>query len=94
MINVNDVINYEEGRMTSAQEKKFFQKGVNDGSVWKLQGSYGRRAQELLNAGEINYPSKKTYDAYGNQIPTRADIKTQFGKYETANKRKKLRDIS
>jgi hypothetical protein len=94
MPKANDFISYEEGKMSSEKERKFFQKMVNDGSVWSLQGSYGRRAKDLLDAGEIDYPKKKTYDAYGNPIPTQADIRKQFGKYEPAKKRRQLRDVA
>lgn len=75
MVNVNDVIAWESGEMTAEQERKFFQKMVNDGSVWSLQGMYGRRAMDLLNAGIIKYPKKRTHDYYGNPIPTQNEAK-------------------
>jgi hypothetical protein len=75
MINVNDVIAWESGEMSEERERKFFQEMVNDGSVWKLQGCYGRRAMALLEAGVIKYPTKQTYDYYGNPIPTRARMR-------------------
>jgi hypothetical protein len=84
---INDVIDWEGGDMSSKREKNFFQKMVNDGSVWQLQGMYGRRAKQLLNFGIIDYPKKRTYDAYGNPIPTQADISKQFGKYVPVSKR-------
>lgn len=92
---VDFIIRYEgEGDVSSKEERAWFQKKVNDGSIWQFQGSYGRRAQELLNEGEIDYPKKKTHDVYGNPIPTQADIKKKFGKYEPASKRRKLREMS
>jgi hypothetical protein len=94
MANVDDIIAWEEGRLSREQERRFFQRMVNTGEVWRLQGMYGRRAQELLNAGEIDYPKKATYDAYGNKIPTQSDIAKQFGKYESAKKRRKMRQVS
>jgi len=93
-MNVNDVITWEEGNVTAQQERKFFQKMVNDGSVWKLQGMYGRRATELLNTGQIDYPVRKTYDAYGNKIPTRSSIKKQFGRYELASRRRRIMEVA
>jgi hypothetical protein len=92
-MNVKDVIAWENGEMSGNRERKFFQKMVNDGSVWKLQGAYGRRAKDLLNSGEIDYPKKKTHDFYGNHIPTQDDIKKQFGKYIPASKRRNLKQV-
>jgi len=91
---VSFIIAYEEGRAIPAQERRFFQRKVNDGSIWSLQGSYGRRAMDLLNSGEIDYPKKKTYDYYGNPIPTQADIKKKFGQYIPASKRRKMREMT
>jgi len=91
---VNDIIAWENGSMTPEQERKFFQKMVNDGSVWSLQGMYGRRAQELLNNGEIDYPKKQTHDYYGNPIPTQTAIAKQFGSYVPAARRRKLKEVS
>ena len=88
MINIKDVIAWENGTMTPDRERKFFQKMVNEGTVWSLQGMYGRRAHDLLNAGEIDYPTKKTHDYYGNPIPTRDDIRKKFGSYVLASKRR------
>ena len=82
-MNVQDVIDWEEGNMSPERERKFFQHMVNTGEVWKLQGMYGRRAQDLLDSGEIHYPKKKTYDYYGNPIPV-----------EKRASKKKLKDVS
>lgn len=60
MVNVNDVIAWEEGQMDEEQERKFFQKLVNSGDAWRLQGMYGRRAQDLLDAGVIKLPKNKS----------------------------------
>lgn len=94
MDDVSFIMKFEEGRATQAEKKKWFQKKVNDGSIWKLQGFYGREAQRMINDGEIDYPKKETYDAYGNKIPTQADIKKQFGKYQTARERRKMRSMT
>ena len=68
---VDDIIAFETGQMSEADMIKMFQRMVNTGQVWSLQGSYGRQAQSLLDAGVIQYPKKKTKDYYGNPIPTR-----------------------
>lgn len=77
---VDDIIAYETGGLTDAQMKKMFQKMVNTGQVWSLQGSYGRTAKALLDAGEIEFPTKKTKDYYGNPIPTKAMVKNKMKK--------------
>jgi len=69
---VDDIIDYESGELDDKRTIKMFQKMVNTGQAWRLQGSYGRTAAALLEAGAIKPPKKKTksnsYDYYGNQI--------------------------
>lgn len=50
---VNKIIAYEEGEMDEEQVIAFFQELVDDGTVWKLQGSYGRMAANLISAGLV-----------------------------------------
>lgn len=57
MVNVSDIIAYEGGQMTEQEEIRFFQELVNTGQAWSLQGSYGRRASQLLKAGVIIEPN-------------------------------------
>lgn len=42
---------YESGMMSDEDEVEFFQKLINEGSVWDLRGSYQRRALELIELG-------------------------------------------
>jgi hypothetical protein len=72
---IDFIMRYEGEGTSLEEEKKWFQRKVNDGSIWSLQGFYGRRAQELLDAGIIKYPTKKTKDFYGNPIPQRKKLK-------------------
>jgi hypothetical protein len=78
-INVKDVMDWEQGTMSPEREKRFFQKMVNDGSVWHLQGVYGRRAADLLNAGIIKHAKERHHDYYGNPLPTRNEMKKLKG---------------
>ena len=48
---------------------------VDRGQVWSLQGWFGRTASDLLKSGTIKYPKKKTYDYYGNRIPTQKEMR-------------------
>lgn len=81
---VDDVMAYEGGEMSEKEMINFFQKMVNSGRVWSLQGSYGRQAKALIDVGLVNLPTKKTHDYYGHQIPMRKKIKARL-------KRKKLK---
>jgi hypothetical protein len=50
---VDDIIRYEEGEMSDEDMIAMFQKLVNSGLAWQLQGSYGRTARDLIEAGYI-----------------------------------------
>lgn len=65
----------EDSGLTPEQFKALWQYGVDTGIVWRLQGWYGRTAQDLLNSGYIKYPKQRTKDYYGNPIPTLKEAK-------------------
>lgn len=50
-IKTEDLIKYENDEMTDEEEVIFFQKLIDTGMAWTLQGSYGRRAEGLIEAG-------------------------------------------
>lgn len=50
---LDDIIRYEMGGLSDEEVVAFFQRLVTSGLIWKLQGSYGRMAQALIDAGEI-----------------------------------------
>lgn len=50
-IKTEDLIKYENDEMTDAEEIVFFQKLIDTGMAWSLQGSYGRNAERLINEG-------------------------------------------
>lgn len=46
------ILGYEQGDLRSQDELvSGFQAMIDDGTVWKLQGSYGRTAQRLIEMG-------------------------------------------
>ena len=49
-----EIIAYEDGALTDEETVAFFQKLVDTGLVWELQGSYGRMADYLIEQGLIN----------------------------------------
>jgi hypothetical protein len=75
MENINEIIEHENGEQDEQDEVAMFQRMINDGSVWHFQGSYGRRAMELLRAGQCELGEKRFKDAYGNVVPSRFDVK-------------------
>ena len=48
-----DIIAYENGEMPYQEMLVFFQKLVDTGFAWQLQGSYGRTAKDLIEQGLI-----------------------------------------
>ena len=65
-----EIMRYENGEMTDKQTIKFFQKMINSGLCWQLQGNYGRTASELLDAGYCTHAKVGHSDYYGNYIPS------------------------
>lgn len=51
---ITKIINYEAGELQEDQVIDLFQQLVWSGVVWELQGSYGRTAYALLEAGLIS----------------------------------------
>ena len=51
MVSVDKIIRWESGEMDDMEVVEFFQEMIDDGSVWQLQGCYGRTAMALIAAG-------------------------------------------
>lgn len=68
---LNDIIRYEAGGIGDStvplEEQveliEFFQKLVDTGLAWHLQGHYGRVAANLIRAGLVYGPKDKTAEA-------------------------------
>lgn len=48
---ISQVIDFEDGSMDEGDIPEFFQRLIDTGIVWKLQGFYGRYARELIAMG-------------------------------------------
>ena len=48
---INDIISYENGELNESECIEFFQKLINNGMAWTLQGHYGRTAKSLIDNG-------------------------------------------
>lgn len=51
MTMINQVIAYEQGELDEEGIIDMFQQLINSGLAWKMQGSYGRTAKALIDAG-------------------------------------------
>lgn len=51
---VQFIIDYEGGKLSDKEIIEGFQELIKSGSVWKLQGNYGRTARALIAAGLCN----------------------------------------
>jgi len=55
--------------VTSTQDQ------INSGLCWKMEGSVGRFAMEMIEAGVCMLPKERKIDYYGNTVPSRDDLK-------------------
>ena len=58
MDQIDKIMAYEQGELGEEDTLALFQDLVNSGLVWKLQGSYGRTAQDLIKGGYIHAAEK------------------------------------
>ncbi|MCK5016377.1 MAG: hypothetical protein KAS32_04820 [Candidatus Peribacteraceae bacterium] len=48
---IDKIVAYEQGELGDEEIIALFQKLINGGHAWTLQGSYGRMASTLIEAG-------------------------------------------
>lgn len=71
---VNNIIDYEAGVLPIEETAAMFQRMINTGDIWSLQGSYGRAARELIDGGWCVLGEHQTTDYYGNFVPSRYQV--------------------
>ena len=57
------------------KEVATMQEMINSGLAWTLEGSVGRRAMDLIEAGLCILGPERTIGSYGNIVPSRFDVK-------------------
>jgi len=53
-MNINTLMAYESGELNEAETINFFADLVKTKMAWSLQGSYGRMASAMIDAGFIS----------------------------------------
>lgn len=56
MVDITRLIAFEQGALNDEEIFELFQDLVDTGQAWELQGTYGRTAVALINAGYITDP--------------------------------------
>jgi hypothetical protein len=51
MVNVDDIVAYENDELELDEIVSLFQQLIDSGVAWRLQGSYGRTAKTLIETG-------------------------------------------
>jgi hypothetical protein len=56
---IDTIMAYEDGQLGPEEVVELFQQLVDNGMAWQLQGSYGRMAASLIEAGLVSVPQGK-----------------------------------
>ena len=59
----------KEYNLTEMQDR------INSGLCWKLEGTYGRIAMDMLDSGACMLPLVERIDYYGSRVPSRNVLK-------------------
>ena len=72
---------------------KQYQKLINSGLAWKLEGSTGRFAMDLIRNGYCYLGVKGHKDYYGNYVPSRFEVETGTkGSLQFVTKQNEIRE--
>jgi hypothetical protein len=82
-MNLQDIELIEGGAETQLEFYEAIQRAINEGTAWKLQGSYGRTMMDAIRTGCCMLGRHSSRDYYGNHIPSRDDVEPgTYGSYD------------
>ncbi len=81
---VTMMMDFENGDLDEHQTIDLFQQIIDSGTVWHLQGFYGRMASELIRNGFCQLSEQSHQDAYGNTVPSRIESATDKNAHQTS----------
>jgi hypothetical protein len=70
----NPIFDFEDATTEDAARQSM-QHAINDGSVWHMQGSLGRSAMAMIEAGQCALGLKGVRDYWGSYIPNRNEVR-------------------
>lgn len=73
---------------TQEEQIECYQRLINSGDAWKLEGHVGRTAMGLIEAGQCILGVRDHRDFWGNHVPSRTQVQAGTkGSYEYSVKR-------
>ena len=81
---VTQMMDFENGDLNEQQTIELFQQLIDSGTVWHLQGFYGRMASELIRNGYCQLSEESQQDAYGNTVPSRSEADENSQTHQTS----------
>lgn len=73
-----DPMNYEalyKEDASEAEQIECYQRLINSGQAWRLEGHVGRTAMSLIEAGQCLLGLNGHRDYWGNYVPSRTQVK-------------------
>lgn len=70
----DSLVAFERGELCHREVVALFQRLIDDGTVWGLQGFYGRTAMALIRAGFCMLGPEPHRDYFGNHVPSRSEL--------------------
>ena len=73
-MNTDDIVAYENGELSEEKEIAMYQELIDSGQAWQLQGSYGRTAMDMIEAGVCTLGPEGHKDYWGNYVPSKTEV--------------------